>query len=102
MTLSKLEYAIDLDSFLKLFTQYGADLIELAQLSGERQNVKRDISLSCLSFILFYYGYIIDPKDLKDDKKRLQLSSARWILEKSTMMILSSTKVIAFKVTLNL
>lgn len=32
-------------------------------------------------------------KDLKDEKRRSQLSSARWILEKSTVMILSSTKV---------
>lgn len=39
LTLNKLEYVIDFDSFLSLFTQYGADLIELAHLSGERQNV---------------------------------------------------------------
>jgi hypothetical protein len=68
LTLIKLESVFDLSNFLSLFTQYGDDLIELAHLSGERQ------------------------KDLKDEKKRSQLSSARWILEKSTVMILSATK----------
>jgi len=68
LTLIKLENVFDLSNFLNLFTQYGDDLIELAHLSGERQ------------------------KDLKDEKKRSQLSSARWILEKSTVMILSATK----------
>ena len=46
----------------------GTDLIELAHFSGERQN------------------------DLKDEKLKSQLSSARWILEKSTAMILSASK----------
>jgi hypothetical protein len=56
-------------SFLKLFTQYGSDMVELAHLSGERQN------------------------DLKDDKRRTQLQSARWVLERSTIMVLTASKV---------
>lgn len=67
-TLNKLESVIDFWNFVTFFTQYGTDLIELAHMSGERQN------------------------DLKDEKLKSQLSSARWILEKSTQMILSASK----------
>ncbi len=35
----KLENATDLNSFLDFFKQYGDDLVELARLSGDRQNV---------------------------------------------------------------
>lgn len=68
LTLNKLEGVGDFSGFVATFTQYGNDLIVLAQLSGERQN------------------------DLKDEKRRSQLSSARWVLEKSTAMLLSSSK----------
>ncbi|CAF0889569.1 unnamed protein product, partial [Brachionus calyciflorus] len=68
MSVNKLESCLDIYSFVSLFSQYGSDLIELAHLSGERQN------------------------DLKDEKKKSQMSSTRWILEKSTVMILSSFK----------
>lgn len=67
-TLNKLENVVDFWNFVNYFTQYGQDLIDLAHLSGERQN------------------------DLKDEKLKFQLSSARWILEKSTSMILSASK----------
>jgi hypothetical protein len=69
LTLNKLENSLEFNNFIGLFSQYGSDLIELAHFSGERQN------------------------DLKNEKKKSQLSSARWILEKSTVMILSSSKV---------
>ncbi len=39
LTLHKLESVVDFWSFVSFFTQYGNDLIELAHLSGERQNV---------------------------------------------------------------
>ncbi len=39
-TLNKLESVVDFWSFVNFFTQYGNDLVELAHLSGERQNVK--------------------------------------------------------------
>lgn len=68
LTLNKLENVIDFWNFVNLFTQYGQDLIELAHLTGERQT------------------------DLKDEKRKSQLASSRWILEKSTTMILSSSK----------
>ncbi|RNA27100.1 alpha-catulin-like isoform X2 [Brachionus plicatilis] len=67
-SLIKLENCYHIYSFVNLFSQYGADLIDLAHLSGERQN------------------------DLKDEKRKSQMSSTRWILEKSTVMILSSFK----------
>ncbi len=39
LTLNKLENVIDFWNFVNFFTQYGTDLIELAHLTGERQNV---------------------------------------------------------------
>lgn len=50
LTLTSLENVIDLYSFINLFTQYGADLIELAHLSGERQNV---FNFYILNFFIF-------------------------------------------------
>lgn len=44
-------------------------MVDLARLSGERL------------------------QDLKDDKRKAQLASARQVLEKSTMMLLTSSKV---------
>lgn len=38
-TLIKLENVVDFWNFINFFTEYGSDLIELAHLSGERQNV---------------------------------------------------------------
>jgi hypothetical protein len=38
-TLNKLENVVDFWSFVEFFTQYGQDLVDLAHLSGERQNV---------------------------------------------------------------
>ena len=35
----KLENATDLNNFIDFFKQYGDDLVELAKLSGDRQNV---------------------------------------------------------------
>ena len=43
-TLNQLENVIDFWNFVRLFTQYGTDLIELAHLSGERQNVRIQLS----------------------------------------------------------
>lgn len=44
-------------------------MVELAHLTGDRQN------------------------DLKDERRRAQMAAARQVLERSTMMLLTSSKV---------
>ncbi|CAF1073113.1 unnamed protein product [Rotaria sordida] len=67
-TLNRLETVGSFSEFIKLFGVYGSQMIELAHLTGDRQN------------------------DLKDERRRSQLSASRTILEKSTMLILTSSK----------
>ena len=52
----KLENAKDLNTFLDFFKQYGDDLVELARLSGDRQNVY------CFLLFLFYFLPMISKK----------------------------------------
>ena len=51
LSLTKLETASDLNNFLAFFTKYGDDLVELARLSGERQNVC--IQKNCIYLRIF-------------------------------------------------
>ncbi|CAF3642728.1 unnamed protein product [Rotaria socialis] len=67
-TLNRLETVTSFSEFIKLFAIYGSQMVELAHLTGDRQN------------------------DLKDERRRSQLSASRTILEKSTMLILTSSK----------
>ncbi|CAF3396536.1 unnamed protein product [Rotaria sp. Silwood1] len=67
-TLNRLEGVTSFSEFIKLFGVYGTQMIDLAHLTGDRQN------------------------DLKDERRRSQLSASRTILEKSTMLILTSSK----------
>ncbi|CAF3836301.1 unnamed protein product, partial [Rotaria magnacalcarata] len=67
-TLNRLEAVTSFSEFIKLFAIYGSQMVELAHLTGDRQN------------------------DLKDERRRSQLSASRTILEKSTMLILTSSK----------
>lgn len=55
--------------FVKAFSVFGAEMVELAHVTGERQN------------------------DLKDERRRAQMAAARQVLERSTMMLLTSSKV---------
>lgn len=55
--------------FVKAFSMFGAEMVELAHVTGERQN------------------------DLKDERRRAQMAAARQVLERSTMMLLTSSKV---------
>jgi len=66
--LKELENVRIFTDFVHSFTQFGADMVELAHVSGDRQN------------------------DLKDDKQRAEMCAARAVLEKSTMMLLTSCK----------
>ncbi|XP_062698469.1 alpha-catulin isoform X2 [Aedes albopictus] len=67
-TLSRLESVANFTEFVKAFSVFGAEMVELAHVTGNRQN------------------------DLKDERRRAQMSSARQVLERSTMMLLTSSR----------
>ncbi|KAL3854374.1 hypothetical protein ACJMK2_013646, partial [Sinanodonta woodiana] len=67
-SLTELESVDSFADFVRAFSQFGNYMVELAHLTGDRQN------------------------DLKSDKHRAQMGSARAVLEKSTMMLLPSCK----------
>lgn len=69
-TLSRLESVANFSEFVKAFSIFGAEMVELAHVTGNRQN------------------------DLKDERRRAQMAAARQVLERSTMMLLTSTKVL--------
>ncbi|GFS44736.1 alpha-catulin [Trichonephila inaurata madagascariensis] len=69
ISLNRLENAANFTEFVKAFSQFGSEMVELAHLTGDRQN------------------------DLKDERRRSQMAVARQILERSTMMLLTSSKV---------
>ncbi|CAM1322062.1 CTNNAL1 (predicted) [Pycnogonum litorale] len=68
ISLNRLENVANFTEFVKAFSQFGTEMVELAHLTGDRQN------------------------DLKDEKRRAQMFSARQILERSTMMLLTASK----------
>lgn len=68
-TLNELYSVTTFTDFVNCFSQFGNEMVELAHLTGDRQN------------------------DLKSDKHRAQMGAARAVLEKSTMMLLPSCKV---------
>ncbi|XP_018564734.1 alpha-catulin [Anoplophora glabripennis] len=67
-SLDRLESVNNFTEFVKAFSQFGAEMVELAHLTGDRQN------------------------DLKDERRRAQMAAARQVLERSTMMLLTSSK----------
>ncbi|XP_054933389.1 alpha-catulin isoform X2 [Dermacentor andersoni] len=68
ISLNRLENVANFTEFVKAFSQFGTEMVELAHLTGDRQN------------------------DMKDDKRRAQMASARMILERSTMLLLTASK----------
>ncbi|XP_060582034.1 alpha-catulin-like isoform X2 [Ruditapes philippinarum] len=67
-SLTELESVDSFTDFVQAFSKFGNNMVELAHLTGDRQN------------------------DLKSDKQKAQMASARAVLEKSTMMLLPSCK----------
>lgn len=67
--MGRLENVTNFTEFVKAFSQFGAEMVELAHLTGDRQN------------------------DTKDERRRAQMQAARQVLERSTMMLLVSSKV---------
>ncbi len=68
-TLTRLEGVNNFTEFVKAFSQFGSEMVDFAHVTGDRQN------------------------DLKDERRRAQMSAARTILERSTLMLLTASKV---------
>ncbi|CAG9533180.1 unnamed protein product [Cercopithifilaria johnstoni] len=68
--LVKLENTTNFTDFVKIFTEFGGDMVDLAHRSGDRQN------------------------DLKSEKRREQMAVARTMLERLTMLLLTSNKAL--------
>jgi len=64
-----LEGVNNFTEFVKAFSHFGTEMVELAHLTGARLN------------------------DLKDERRRSQIAAARQVLERSTMLLLTSSKV---------
>ncbi|XP_043239796.1 alpha-catulin-like isoform X3 [Amphibalanus amphitrite] len=69
-TLSRLKSVTNFTEFVKAFSQFGQEMVEFAHLTGSRQS------------------------DLKDERRRAQITAARQVLERSTMMLLTSSKAV--------
>ncbi|CAL4059270.1 unnamed protein product, partial [Meganyctiphanes norvegica] len=68
-SLSRLESVTNFTEFVGAFSHFGAEMVELAHLTGDRQ------------------------VDLKDERRRAQMAAARQVLDRSTMMLLTASKV---------
>ncbi|XP_022186503.2 alpha-catulin isoform X2 [Nilaparvata lugens] len=67
-SLGRLESVTNFTEFVKAFSQFGGEMVELAHLTGDRHN------------------------DMKDERRRAQMAAARQVLERSTMLLLTSSK----------
>lgn len=76
--------------FVKAFSIFGTEMIELAHVTGILNN-----------FFFKYKSHFLNvtisigdrQNDVKDERRRAQMSAARQVLERSTMMLLTSSKV---------
>lgn len=67
-TLGRLESVANFTEFVRAFSVFGTEMVELATVTGERQN------------------------DLKEERRRAQMAAARQVLERSTILLLTSSK----------
>ncbi|XP_018903579.1 alpha-catulin isoform X2 [Bemisia tabaci] len=67
-SLGRLENVTNFTEFVKAFSQFGNEMVELAHVTGDRQN------------------------DMKDERRRAQMAAARQVLERSTLLLLTSSK----------
>uniref|UniRef100_A0A8C4WQE4 Catenin (cadherin-associated protein), alpha-like 1 n=1 Tax=Eptatretus burgeri TaxID=7764 RepID=A0A8C4WQE4_EPTBU len=67
-SLALLESVDSFQEFVQVFSQFGNEMVEFAHLTGDRQN------------------------DLKDEKQRAKIATARAVVEKCTMMLLTASK----------
>jgi uncharacterized protein YutD len=68
-SLNRLENVSNFTEFVTAFSQFGCEMVDLAQLSGDRQ------------------------MNIKGERRRAQMLAARQVLERSTLMLLTSSKV---------
>lgn len=68
-SLDRLESVSNFAEFVRAFTEFGGGMVELARLTAERR------------------------ADLRDERRRAQVAAARNVLERSTLMLLTSSKV---------
>uniref|UniRef100_A0AC35TK90 Alpha-catulin n=1 Tax=Rhabditophanes sp. KR3021 TaxID=114890 RepID=A0AC35TK90_9BILA len=69
-SLKKLESCSNFTEFVKIFTEFGGEMVDLAHRSGDRQN------------------------DLKSEKRKAQMGCARTSLERLTMLLLTASKTL--------
>lgn len=69
-SLSRLEVCRSFTEFVKIFAEFGGEMVDLAHRSGDRQH------------------------DLKSEKRRAQMGVARAALERHTMLLLTSSKTL--------
>ncbi|XP_041974986.1 alpha-catulin isoform X5 [Aricia agestis] len=67
-SLDRLESVTNFAEFVRAFTEFGGGMVELARLTAERR------------------------ADLRDERRRAQVAAARNVLERSTLMLLTSSK----------
>ncbi|XP_038208378.1 alpha-catulin isoform X6 [Zerene cesonia] len=67
-SLDRLESVSNFAEFVRAFTEFGGSMVELARLTAERR------------------------ADLRDERRRAQVAAARNVLERSTLMLLTSSK----------
>ncbi|XP_035448674.2 alpha-catulin isoform X5 [Spodoptera frugiperda] len=67
-SLDRLESVSNFAEFVRAFTEFGGGMVELARLTAERR------------------------ADLRDERRRAQVAAARNVLERSTLMLLTSSK----------
>lgn len=69
-SLTKLENTVNFTEFVRIFTDFGGEMVVLAHRSGDRQ------------------------QDLKSEKRKSQLNVARTSLERMTMLLLTTSKTL--------
>ncbi|KJH45285.1 hypothetical protein DICVIV_08661 [Dictyocaulus viviparus] len=69
-SLSRLEVCRSFTEFVKIFAEFGGEMVDLAHRSGDRQH------------------------DLKSEKRKAQMGVARTALERHTMLLLTSSKTL--------
>lgn len=69
-SLTRLENTNNFTEFVKIFTQFGGEMVDLAHRTGDRQH------------------------DLKSEKRRAQMQVGRIVLERHTMLLLTASKTL--------
>lgn len=88
-TLGRLESVATFTEFVKAFSIFGTEMVELAHITGKFHPFR---NFKINKRIPHFLGE--RQNDLKNERRRAQLAAARSVLERSTIMLLTSSKVI--------